>query len=887
MQWRQKQTAGEKTKRRTKRRPARPPQPAPQPEEAMAPPQTPRPRPRRVAAAADEDKEKDSARSGKLSRLQKPAGMSLEDWQRELRRQFGREQDYTLRNLGQQPVFSEFAVTNPQTRRTYRVHIRGARPGDNHCTCPDFTTNTLGTCKHIEFTLARLERKRGGRKQLEAGFQPEYSEVFLQYGARREVRFRAGSDCSKALARLASAHFSDDGVLLPDAFSRFDTFLAEAGKIDDDFRCHDDVLAFVAELRDAEQRRKRVAEAFPRGVQSAAFKDLLKVPLYDYQREGILFAVRAGRCLIGDDMGLGKTVQAIAAAEIMARLFGVERVLIICPTSLKHQWQREIERFSGRSANTINGLRARRERGFQVPAFFKIMNYDTVHRDLDLIAGWAPDLVVLDEAQRIKNWSTRTARSVKQVASPYAYVLTGTPLENRLEELISIVQFVDQYRLGPTFRLLHEHQDRDEVGKVVGYRNLDQIGKTLAPILIRRHKDEVIDQLPERIDNNIFVAMTPRQRKHHDENLEIVARIVQKWRAHRFLSEADQRRLMIALQRMRMSCDSSYLVDHTTDHGVKADEAVTLLDEMFERPDTKVVIFSQWVRMHELLVRRIKKRGWGHVVFQGSVPSAKRKDLIDRFRDDPKCRAFLSTDAGGTGLNLQNASVVINMDLPWNPAVLEQRIGRVHRLGQRNAVRVVNFIAQNTIEEGMMSVLKFKKSLFAGVLDGGEKDVFLGGSKLNRFMETVERMTAAIPDVTIEDADAAYGAPKTPEPSGNGHPTPETGQGPRRAGAAPVEVPAPALPAAAAAADPWGGLLQAGMALLQQFAAASGVGGGGGQAAKPTTAPSGVPARAPASPFVARDERTGETYLKLPVPPPEVVEQVLKTVGSLLEGLRK
>src|SRR5262249_38593513 len=185
---------------------------------------------------------------------------------------------------------------------------------------------------------------------------------------------------------------------------------------------------------------------------------------------------------------------------------------------------------------------------------------------------WAPDLVILDEAQRIKNWSTRTARSVKQVSSPYALVLTGTPLENRLEELISIVQFVDQFRLGPTFRLLHEHQVRDEFGKVVGYRDLDKIGKTLAPILVRRHKDEVLQQLPERIDNNIFVPMTTLQRKHHTENMEIVARIVYKWRRYRFLSEADQRRLMIALLRMRMACDNSYLVDHVSDEGPKANE---------------------------------------------------------------------------------------------------------------------------------------------------------------------------------------------------------------------------------------------------------------------------------------------------------------------------
>ena len=182
-----------------------------------------------------------------------------------------------------------------------------------------------------------------------------------------------------------------------------------------------------------------------------------------------------------------------------------------------------------------------------------------------------------------------------------------------------------------------------------------------------------------------------------------------------------------------------------------------------------MVVFSQWLRMHELLRAAARRTGsWEHVLFHGGVPGRKRKDLVDRFRDDPKCRAFLSTDAGGVGLNLQHASVVLNMDLPWNPAVLEQRIGRVHRLGQRQPVRVVNFVAQGTIEEGMLAVLKFKKSLFAGVLDGGEKEVFLGGSRLNKFMETVESATSAIPEPMAEDA--AEAAPSAP--TGGTAPTP-------------------------------------------------------------------------------------------------------------------
>jgi superfamily II DNA or RNA helicase len=817
-------------------------------------------------------------RPPKLSRLHKPDGMSLEDWQIELRRQFGREQNYKLENVGEHPFFSIFNVVNPQSQSNYRVHIRGVQPGDNYCSCPDFATNTLGTCKHIEFTLAVLERKRGGVAALRSGYQPYYSEVYLHYGARREVRFRPGSDCPLALARLAARYFDADGALLPDAFGRFESFVAEAAKLDHEVRCHDDVLGFIAEVRDAERRRTRVAEAFPKGANSTAFKNLLKVSLYDYQREGVLFAARAGRCLLGDEMGLGKTVQAIATAEIMARLFGVERVLIVCPTSLKHQWEREIQRCATRTVEVINGLRDRRELHFAADSFFKITNYDTIYRDLDLIESWSPDFVVLDEAQRIKNWDTRTARSVKKIAAPYALVLTGTPLENRLEELISIVQFVDRFRLGPTFRLLHEHQIRDGDGKVIGYQHLDRIGKTLEPILVRRHKDEVLDQLPERIDSNIFVPMTDLQRKHHSENLEIVARIVHKWRRYRYLSEADQRRLMIALMRMRMSCDNSYLVDHRSDRGPKADEAAMLLDEILETPNVKAVVFSQWLRMHELLIRRFEDRKWDHVLFHGGLSSNKRKETIDRFRDDPTCRVFLSTDSGGVGLNLQHASVVLNMDLPWNPAVLEQRIGRVHRLGQRQPVRVINFVAQGTIEEGMLAVLKFKKSLFAGVLDSGEKEVFLGGSRLNKFMETVESATTAIPEAMIEDAEEALRLPPDeragPEPResrrGRRRPQPT----PLGISAEPEEEAAPAL-VSAAASDPWTSLFQSGLALLQQLAVPS--------AAASTPSGNGPAPRS----LVQRDERTGETYLKLPVPPPEVLNQAVQAFGALLQSLRK
>ncbi|HET9643660.1 MAG TPA: SNF2-related protein, partial [Burkholderiaceae bacterium] len=448
--------------------------------------------------------------------------MSVEDWQASLRRQYGREQAFILERLGDEP---EFIVTNPQSKGRYRVALRGMEPGNNYCSCPDFATNDLGTCKHIEFTLGKLLRRRQDKAMLAKGFTPPYSEIYLQYRGERRLGFRAGTDCPASLTRKAAAVFdgsSDPGL-------HVDALIRQAAKAGHELRCYEDALDFIAQRRDAEHRRSVIAQAYPKGAKDAGLRKLLKVPLYEYQAQGALFAASAGRALIGDEMGLGKTIQAIAAAELLSRHCGAERVLVVCPTSLKHQWQREIERFSRRPAHVTRGLRPLRAQQWPDPEgsnapWAKITNYETISRDLDLINDWSPDVVIVDEAQRVKNWSTVAARALKRVASPYAIVLTGTPLQNRLEELVSIVQFVDQHRLGPTWRLLHEHQLRDEAGRVVGYRNLDRIGATLAPIMLRRRKSEVLTQLPERIDNTLFVPMTEAQLVHHAENADTVRR---------------------------------------------------------------------------------------------------------------------------------------------------------------------------------------------------------------------------------------------------------------------------------------------------------------------------------------------------------------------------
>jgi superfamily II DNA or RNA helicase len=807
----------------------------------------------------------------KLSRAHAPADLSPVDWQRGLRRQFGREQAFGLENLGGEQFFSEFRVSNPVSKSSYRVAIRGLGPGGNFCSCPDYSASELGTCKHIEFTLARLTKKRGARAAFARGYQPAFSELYLRNEGKRCVHFRAGTDCPPAVRKAAAGLFDaeHDGMLPEERLGELEHFLAIASKCGHEFRAYDDALDFVAGRRDADRRAAKLEQLYPRGAADPKLLALLKVPLYPYQAEGALFAVRAGRALIGDDMGLGKTIQAIAATEILARHFGLSKVLVVCPTSLKYQWQSEITRFSGRSgenaARVINGGRAQRQKDFALEDFCKITNYEKLKPDLDLIAAWAPELVIVDEAQRVKNWNTIAARALKRIDSAYAIVLTGTPLENKLEELISIVQFVDQHRLGPTWKLLHEHQVKDEAGRVTGYTGLEKIGQTLAPVMIRRRKSEVLRQLPSRTDQTLLVPMTEMQMRHHQENADVVAKIVQRWRKTRFLSDKDQRRLTCALQNMRMSCNSTYLLDQETDHGVKADELAALFDELFADPEAKAVVFSQWTRTHDIVIRRLEARGMGYVSFHGGVPSDKRPALVERFRDDPACRVFLSTDAGSTGLNLQHASTLVNMDLPWNPAILEQRIARIHRMGQRRPVRVINFVAKGTIEEGMLSVLAFKRSLSAGILDGASGEISLGGSRLNRFMKDVENVAGSMGEGEAVTPAEEAGTVVTADDAGSEEANAGVDIGAREVEIARTD--GAEAPPHAAGSDPWQALAQVGAQFIAALTAAN--------------SPDAV-----AHPWIERDPATGGQYLKMPLPAPETARQLANALSALADGLR-
>jgi len=663
----------------------------------------------------------------------------LREEQIDIRRQRAREGKFQIQNLGRNRIFSDYQVTNPTTAGQYKVAIRGFEVGDNSCTCPDFKSNTLGTCKHIEAVLEALREESPGpvRQRKAAITRPE---IYLQYGEQLQLGLHLPPRHSDPLADLARRFFDKNGIWKNSG--GYEDLVSAVQSIPEQVTVLSDAMEFIdreIERKTMTRREQELLDELERPAKEedhsagSALRSLLKAPLYDYQLRGAVFLACRGRSILGDDMGLGKTVQSMAAVELLARERGIERVLVVAPASVKYQWESEIRKFIDRPVQVIEGGHDERLRQYSQPTFYRLVNYEQILRDLDALNAWTPDLIVLDEAQRIKNWESKISRAVKKLRSRYAIVLSGTPLENKLEELYSIVQFVDDRRLGPAFQFLHEHRKLDENGRLLGYRNLDRIRDKLAPILLRRTRAEVLNQLPERTDSTLYVEMATEQRAPYEEQRAALARLLQK----KVLADLDRKRILCCLANLRMLCDSTWLFDKTTNVSPKLDEFAQLMPELVEEGGHKAVVFSQWELMLEKASERLTQLGVGHAFLHGRVPSKDRRKLLEDFRDDSSCRVLLSTDAGGTGLNLQVADTVINLEVPWNPAVLEQRIARVHRMGQSRPVRVILLVTRGSIEERVLKTIEMKRSLFAGVFDGDSDEMTFDAIGHQQFLQTV------------------------------------------------------------------------------------------------------------------------------------------------------
>lgn len=490
--------------------------------------------------------------------------------------------------------------------------------------------------------------------------------------------------------------------------------------------------------------------------------------LFPYQEEAVERMVDRGQMLLGMVMGAGKTPTTIAAVEELHQNAEIDRVLVIVPSSLKYQWKREIGKFSDAKAVVIDGTPSNRLKLWKMSynCRYVIVNPETLTNDVARVGTY--QCVVVDEATMIKNRTAKRSRLIKRIgrSAAYRFALTGQPIENRPEELFSIMEFVDKSVLGDFKAFDRTFIVRDHWGKPARYRNLDVMHSAMADCMIRKTRDDIKDQLPTIVHQLVPVSFDTKTLQTYNRiSSDLLNHIRQAVRQggggfslwhHYNSSEGNeaQGQIMSRLTVLRMLCDNPELIresassytDKTTKVGSqyahqinqdgwlsgvkstpKLDACVEYIQDVLEAdPANKVVLFSFFKRNLQLIQEATKHLA-GSVLFMGGMTAEERDVAKTKFANDPNCRLFLSSDAGGYGVDLPTANYLISYDLPWSSGKLEQREARIIRLSsQFEQVTITTFVMRGSIEERQYDMLQLKRSVNEAFIDGKHHDVDKG-----------------------------------------------------------------------------------------------------------------------------------------------------------------
>jgi SNF2 family DNA or RNA helicase len=424
---------------------------------------------------------------------------------------------------------------------------------------------------------------------------------------------------------------------------------------------------------------------------------------FPYQLEGIAFLMPREGALLADEMGLGKTAQAILALRLLFHQGVISRGLVVCPKPLVHNWARELKMWAPDIPfETIEGDPDRRRTAWHVSNCpLKLVNYETLTRDCDLASESRVqfDIVVLDEAQRIKNKESKTAQTVRSLNRRRSWALTGTPIENHPDDLVNIFTFLDPDRIPPdtpTRRLPTYTSD----------------------CILRRTKEMVHSDMPRKVIRDLEVDLTPAQRAAY-----VRAETDGVVHLNELGDTITVQHVFQLVMRLKQICN----FDPLTGESAKLDQLMMDMEEVADS-GRKAIVFSQWVEPLRVLAKQLA--GYGALQYHGQIPQNERTPILDRFRDDPECHVLLmSYGTGSVGLNLQFANYVFLFDRWWNPAVEDQAINRAHRIGQRHPVTVTRFLTEDTIEQRIADILEAKRQVFNDILANADKPATMGLSE--------------------------------------------------------------------------------------------------------------------------------------------------------------
>ncbi|HSX37461.1 MAG TPA: DEAD/DEAH box helicase [Chlamydiales bacterium] len=474
---------------------------------------------------------------------------------------------------------------------------------------------------------------------------------------------------------------------------------------------------FVMSEKLLEMRRQMLGES---ALSPSPIPAVLKAELRPYQTEGVYWLERLRMMflngILADDMGLGKTLQAIAAITQLHQAEKEARTLIVCPTSLLYNWKEEIHKFNPElKAMVIDGIPSQRKKLLQKieECDVTITSYTLLQKDIDTYCKISFHYAILDEAQHIKNRGTRNAKSVKMIQASHRLILTGTPIENSLEELWSLMDFLMPGFLNSFERFVEKYTRATGVQLT---QNIEYLRKKVGPFILRRMKSDVLQDLPP-VDEIVYHCQLSDIQQELYRSYAASARDELTKLVARDGFDKVQIHVLATLTRLKqICCHPAIFAKEKAEAGdsVKYDLLLELLQTLVESGH-KTVIFSQYTRMLQIMREDFEQRGISFSYLDGSTKN--RLEIVKQFNDNPKIPVFLvSLKAGGTGLNLVGADTVIHYDMWWNPAVEAQATDRVHRIGQKNSVSSYKLITLHTIEEKVVEMQKRKKGLVKKVV---------------------------------------------------------------------------------------------------------------------------------------------------------------------------
>ena len=454
--------------------------------------------------------------------------------------------------------------------------------------------------------------------------------------------------------------------------------------------------------------RKNTETALEKIKTQKDIKVKFKTPLFPYQKVGVAFMLKAGHCLLGDEPGLGKTIQSITVCEAKK----AKKILVLCPSILKDNWASEVKQWTDKSSVIIAGTPVQRKKQWESSKCYYIANYELLLRDLELMQKIEWDYIIADEATRISNPKAKSSKAIKKLKAKNRLALTGTPINNKPDDLWNICDFIRPGEMGSYWSFCERYCVKNFWGSVESYKNLNEIRDKLQRVMIRRQKMDVLKDLPPKLPVDIFCHLNNSEQRYYNMlKDEMVAEIMGNKIA---IDNA-----LVKMIRLKQMTGSAELLG-----GEKGSSKMDALKELLRdiaSNGNKTIVFTQFAKMSKIIARDLAE--YNPLVISGEVKNNLRQGIIDNFNNEKKHKVLVMTEAGAYGLNVQSANYVIHFDLSWSISKMIQREDRAHRVGQKKNVTIYTLMCKNTIDEYIRSVVWKKKKMSDFLVDKADEMV--------------------------------------------------------------------------------------------------------------------------------------------------------------------